>query len=283
MTNDERAYEIIGAILTGFPEFRQSIVENALDAAEDRGRQSVQPTEYMALTTDLVNRMESLDAKINKPPSEWEDLKHLSGEARRQRLKSRAYIWGHILNLIEQQAEASLLAHFNNDYDDLQLLASMMIAKEQAITAEFERLAGEESHVPVNQEGSREEAGMPQRSVIDEDKQEALSCQGYKIVPLDGWRAYTPEGEYLGMEESIPQAWGLCADHCEGVKMPEETTSEERAESAIRGFMSRSWNENIASVAAAIREAEQRGYERAQRGRLLHDDPRNVGQPEVKS
>lgn len=117
---EQKAYEVIDAVLSGFPEFRQSMVEQAIREAEERGRQSVQF------------------------PCDWEDLKHLSGEALRDRLKVRADFFNEI------QCDLEDMVCMGTDAEDRVLICDLIHTKEQAISIEVERLSAVVSEpVPV--------------------------------------------------------------------------------------------------------------------------------------
>lgn len=100
------------------------------------------------------------------------------------------------------------------------------------------------------------------RRILDEDKRESLSCQGYKVVEVDGFRAYAPNQEYLGVEHSPGEAWGICVDHEEGSEMPETKapTTEERARQLYNRLSeSPSGAYDVAVLTLAIEQAEERG------------------------
>lgn len=100
------------------------------------------------------------------------------------------------------------------------------------------------------------------RRVLDEDKRESLSCAGYKVVHVDGFRAYAPGGKYLGAEHSPAEAWGLCVDHEEGMDEGQEVelTNEERAKQFVCvGVPKLAQEKRAAAIADALDEAEKRG------------------------
>jgi hypothetical protein len=100
------------------------------------------------------------------------------------------------------------------------------------------------------------------RRILDEDKRESLSCKGYKVVELDGFRAYAPNQEYLGAEHSPGEAWGLCVDHEEGKQMPEtkELSAEDIAQQYYSLFLTAPFNYRVHMLlTAAIREAREQG------------------------
>lgn len=156
ITNEERAMEIIDAILTGLPEFRLCIVEKALTEAEERGRQSVQAPalvtgakcKYCEGTGEIPLHHEYVPCNAchmtgieggrrvmpQQPPSEWADLSHLTGRELRDRLKSRARTFGYCIKLLNYRTEAS----HSNDQVDTHILIDLIHTKELAVTQEAE-------------------------------------------------------------------------------------------------------------------------------------------------
>lgn len=97
-------------------ENRRFLVREAIEAAEERGRQSVQS------------------------PSEWADLSHLTGRELVERLKARAMCWEAIWLGVR---DSTITKGFPDLVADMNIIIDLIYAKEQTVTREAERLEEE--------------------------------------------------------------------------------------------------------------------------------------------
>lgn len=122
-------------------ESRRFLVREAIEAAEERGRQSAEAQAEGLLGRPVLevaaDRFECQIIESNKPPSEWADLSHLSGRELVDRLKARAEFFSGV------QCDLEDMECIGTDADDRVLLCDLIYAKEQAVTREVERLQEE--------------------------------------------------------------------------------------------------------------------------------------------
>lgn len=157
MTAEERADAILKVRYEeqGYMPLRDLLIIE-ITAAEERGRQSVYSRRHdwisgiadgsnlwhcstCYVTHNIENELEMCPAMV-AAPNEWEDLRHLQGRELGERLKARTYIWHKIANSLENRRAFSVVKEYPNDTADIQLLIDLIRQKEQALSAEVQRL-----------------------------------------------------------------------------------------------------------------------------------------------
>lgn len=114
------------------------LLQSAIEEAEDRGRQE-QRQEAIAAITRLEEKFQLAIEEAREVPCDWEDLKHLSGQALRERLKDRvnSYRIAYTAMSVLRASRSSTQQQIR----DFLLIEEMIKAKEQAISREVERLS----------------------------------------------------------------------------------------------------------------------------------------------